>query len=131
MATVLLAEDDCGVRELMEFMLAGAGHAVLACGDGEEAPRLAGAHRPDIAVLDVNMPGLSGLEVCAAMRGAPATARTPVLLVTARGMHGDVADGFSAGATGYVVKPFSTGDLLDRVDACLDERLVRQPSARS
>ncbi|MEV6924481.1 response regulator [Dactylosporangium sp. NPDC051485] len=117
MATVLLAEDDDAVRELLEFMLTGAGHTVLSCGDGDAALRLALARHPDVAVLDVSMPGRSGLEVCAAMRAEPATARTPVLLVTARGTHGDVADGLRAGATDYVVKPFGAGDLLARVDA--------------
>ncbi|WP_433607831.1 response regulator transcription factor [Dactylosporangium sp. CA-139114] len=118
---MLLAEDDCRVRE--ERMLAGAGHAVLACG-GDEALRLADAHRPGIAVLDVSLPEQSGLE-------QSATGRTPGLPVTARGPHGEVADGFSAGATGCVVRPSGAGDPPARVDTCLNERLVRQPSARS
>ncbi|GAA3456150.1 response regulator transcription factor [Dactylosporangium matsuzakiense] len=119
MATVLLAEDDAGVRELLEYMLDGAGHTVLACGDGDSALRLALEHRPGVAVLDVGLPGLSGLQVCAALRDAPATADLPVLLVTALGGPADVAGGFAAGATDYLVKPFSAGDLLARVDAFL------------
>ena len=119
MATVLLAEDDGGVRELIEFVLTGAGHTVIAHGDGGSALTVARTEPFDLAVLDVSMPGLSGLEVCTALRCDPRTAGVPVLLLTAHGGHEDVADGYAAGANDYILKPFSAVDLLARVDTFL------------
>src|SRR6204780_4234744 len=83
MATVLLAEDDADIRLLVTFKLKKAGHQVRAFGDGPSA--LAGAREnpPDLAVLDIMMPGMSGLEVCRELRKDPATAKIPVILLTA------------------------------------------------
>jgi DNA-binding response OmpR family regulator len=119
MATVLLAEDDSDIRRLVTFKLEQAGHAVRGFGDGALALADARAHRPDVAVLDVTMPGMSGLEVCRELRRNPATASVPVIMLTARGQRDDIATGFTAGANEYIVKPFSPRELAVRVKAVL------------
>jgi two-component system phosphate regulon response regulator PhoB len=119
MATVLLAEDDADIRLLVTFKLKKAGHQVRAFGDGPSA--LAGAREnpPDLAVLDIMMPGMSGLEVCRELRKDPATAKIPVILLTALAQEADVTAGFAAGADDYIVKPFSPRDFTMRVQAVL------------
>lgn len=122
--TVLVADDDGDIRELIAFKLEQSGFAVVAAEDGPSALAAAVAHLPDIAVLDVMMPGLSGTDVCRAMRNDQATVDIPVILLTAKAQEGDVQAGFAAGADDYVVKPFSPRELLSRVQAVL-ARTVR------
>lgn len=125
MATVLLAEDDADIRFLVTFKLTQVGYQVRAFGDGLSA--LAGAREcpPDLALLDAMMPGLSGLEVCREFRKDPATARIPVIILTALAQDSDITAGLAAGALDYIVKPFSPRDLAMRVDAVLAR--VAQP----
>jgi len=117
--TVLVADDDSDIRELVSFKLGQAGYEVLAVGDGAEALEAARAHRPDLAILDLMMPGLSGLDVCSQLRREEATAAVPVIMLTAKAQEQDVATGFAAGADDYVVKPFSPRELVSRVQAVL------------
>ena len=119
MTTVLVADDDSDIRELVSFKLGQAGYEVLAVGDGAEALEAARAHRPDLAILDLMMPGLSGLDVCSQLRREEATAAVPVIMLTAKAQEQDVATGFAAGADDYVVKPFSPRELVSRVQAVL------------
>ena len=119
MTTVLVADDDPDIRELVAFKLEQAGLEVTVAEDGPAALRAAQAAVPDVAVLDVTMPGLSGIDVCRALRGEPATAGVAVILLTARAMEADVAAGLGAGADDYVVKPFSPRELMSRVEAVL------------
>jgi two-component system phosphate regulon response regulator PhoB len=119
MATVLLAEDDADIRFLVTFKLEQAGHAVRGFGDGASALADARVHRPDLAVLDILMPGMSGLDVCRELRGDPATAAVPVIMLTAAAQEADIAAGFAAGADDYIVKPFSPRDFALRVKAVL------------
>jgi DNA-binding response OmpR family regulator len=118
-ATVLVADDDRDIRDLVAFKLEQAGYTVYAVEDGLSALETARATRPDLAVLDVMMPGLSGVDVTRELRVDPTTARTPVILLTARAQESDVEAGFSTGADDYVVKPFSPRELLSRVQAVL------------
>ncbi len=117
---VLVVDDDRDIRELVSRKLSRAGHAVTSVPDGAAALAAVRTEVPDIVVLDVSMPGLSGLDVCRALRTDPATATVPVILLTARVQNGDVANGFAAGADDYVVKPFSPRELVNRVAAVLD-----------
>jgi DNA-binding response OmpR family regulator len=119
MATVLLAEDDTDIRFLVTFKLEQAGHEVRGFADGLSALADARAHRPDLAVLDVMMPGMSGLDVCRELRRDPATAAVPVIILTACAEAADIAAGFAAGAADYIVKPFSPRDFAARVKAVL------------
>jgi two-component system phosphate regulon response regulator PhoB len=119
MATVLLAEDDADIRFLVTFKLEQAGHQVTGFENGMKALAAARKHPPDLAVLDILMPGMSGLEVCRQLRRDPATAAVPVIILTARAEKADIAAGFAAGAADYIIKPFSPRDLAMRVKAVL------------
>ena len=119
---VLVADDDDDIRDLVAFRLDRAGYEVLRAGDGQEALDLAREHRPDLAVLDVMMPKLTGYDVTRELRADAATSRIPVILLTARVQEADVARGFEAGADDYVKKPFSPQELKARVQAVLGRR---------
>jgi DNA-binding response OmpR family regulator len=119
MATVLLAEDDADIRRVMTIKLEQAGHQVRAFADGASAAADARRHHPDLAVLDVVMPEMSGLQVCRELRGNPDTADVPIIILTARGQRTDIDAGFKAGANDYIVKPFSPNDLADRIRSLL------------
>src|SRR6185295_4196423 len=117
MPLILVADDDADIRDLVTFKLTQAGHEVHAFDNGEDALADALGDVPDVAVLDVMMPKLSGIDVCSALRADERTARVAVLLLTARAQESDMARGFAAGADDYIVKPFSPRELLMRVTA--------------
>jgi len=120
MARVLIADDDADIRDLVAFKLAQSGHDVTAVEDGAAALRALRAQPPDLALLDIRMPGMSGLDVCRELRAAPETATLPVIMITARSQEGDVEVGFAAGADDYIIKPFSPRELSSRVNAILN-----------
>jgi DNA-binding response OmpR family regulator len=119
MATILLAEDDADIRLLVTLKLKQAGHQVRGFGDGLSAVANAREHPPDLAILDIMMPGMSGIEVCRELRKDPATARIPVILLTAMARETDITAGLAAGADDYIVKPFSPREFTIRVNAVL------------
>jgi len=112
---VLIAEDEESILASLEFMVRAAGHDARLARDGEQALRALAEYRPDLVLLDLMLPRRSGLEVCAAVRADPSLASTKVLMLTARGGSGDAARGLSAGADAYMVKPFSTRELAQRM----------------
>ena len=122
MARILVADDDADIRELVQLKLESAGHEVVVAVDGEAALASLRAARPDLALLDVMMPGRSGLEVLDAVRADPALADLPVVLLTARAHAADVEAAIRSGVDDYVVKPFSPRDLAVRVQAMLAGR---------
>ncbi|MBU1358519.1 MAG: response regulator [Gammaproteobacteria bacterium] len=104
---VLCAEDDEDIRMILEFSLATVGgYEVCMCADGSAALERAAGFAPDLILLDVMMPGLSGPETLLALRRDPATAGTPVVFLTAKAMPDQMADLLQFGATGVIVKPF-------------------------
>ena len=119
MARVLVADDDQDIRELVCFKLEQAGHDVIPAVDGSEALALLNAERPDIAVLDVMMPGLSGLDVLAQVRASETLRHMKVILLTARSRDVDVDTGYATGADDYVIKPFSPRELVHRVGSLM------------
>ncbi len=119
---VLVADDDEDILALVAFRLERAGYAVVTAHDGEQALALAREKEPDLAVLDVMMPRLTGYEVTEHLRRDQATSRIPVILLTARVQEADVTRGFEAGADDYVKKPFSPQELRARVQAMLGRR---------
>ena len=119
MARIVVADDDIDIRELVEFKLSTLGHDVVAVSDGAAAVDACQARRPDLAVLDVMMPGVSGLDAIRAIRADPALADLPVILLTARAQENDVETGFDSGADDYITKPFSPRELASRVQALL------------
>lgn len=119
---VLVADDDPDILDLVRYRLERSGYTVATAGNGAEAVRLAGELSPALAVLDVMMPSLNGFEVTRRLRNDPATARIPVILLTARAQDADVQEGFEAGADDYIRKPFSPRELSARVQAVLGRR---------
>ncbi|WP_134766272.1 response regulator [Nocardioides sp. 1609] len=120
MARIVVADDDVDIRELVEFKLSTMGHEIVAVGDGGAALAACRAQRPDLCVLDVMMPGVSGLDAIAKIRADPALADLPVILLTARAQEADVESGFDSGADDYITKPFSPRELASRVEALLN-----------
>lgn len=116
---VLIADDDQVICDLLEFKLTRAGYTVRTVGDGAAALAAIGEDPPDLAILDVMMPGLSGFDVLRRIRQDPETADLAVILLTARSRDTDVDTGFASGAQDYVRKPFSPSELLHRVNAVL------------
>jgi DNA-binding response OmpR family regulator len=116
---VLIAEDDRDIRELVTVKLGAAGYRVIAVEDGLQALRQIRELRPNVALLDVMMPGISGLDIIATLRRDPATASVPVILMSARSQEFDVQSGLAQGAVDYIVKPFSPRELVSRVEAVL------------
>ena len=119
MARILVADDDVDIRELVEFKLSTMGHDIVAVGDGAAAVEACRAQKPDLAVLDVMMPGVSGLDAIRQIRSDPSLADLPVILLTARAQESDVETGFDSGADDYITKPFSPRELAARVEALL------------
>jgi two-component system phosphate regulon response regulator PhoB len=117
--TVLVVDDEQDILDLVRFRLEHDGYRVLTASDGQTGLALARTERPDLCILDVMMPKLSGLEVLAQLRTDPATADARVILLTARGQDADVDRGFELGADDYVTKPFSPKELRRRVQAQL------------
>jgi DNA-binding response OmpR family regulator len=117
---VLVADDDDDILLLVTTRLKRDGYEVVSARDGVEALALAREHKPRVAVLDVGMPGLDGLEVLTAIRGAPELGGTRVLLLTAKAQESDVRRGFDTGADAYVKKPFSPAELSVRVRELYD-----------
>jgi DNA-binding response OmpR family regulator len=118
-ARVVVADDDADIRDLVAFKLEAAGMDVVAVADGAAALEACQDVPPDLVILDVMMPGMSGLDVCRALRDSIGLAQVPVILLTARAQESDVAQGFDAGADDYVVKPFSPRELAARVNAVM------------
>ena len=119
MTVVLVADDDADIRDLVAFKLEQAGFEGIAVEDGQSALEQAQARRPTLAVLDVSMPGLSGIDVCRMLRADAATAGILIIMLTARVQEQDVEGGFSAGADDYVTKPFSPRELVSRIQGLL------------
>ena len=113
---ILVADDDRDLLELVAFSLAQSGFLPLKAQDGKAALRIFAAESPDLLILDINMPGLSGFQVCEEVRR---TSRVPVMMLTVRGEEEDLVRALELGADDYLNKPFSPRTLLARVKALL------------
>lgn len=118
-ARILVAEDEPHIRELIAISLRRAGHDVEQVEDGESAVAQAPANPPDLVIVDVMMPGITGHEVTQRLSGDPRTAAIPILMLSAKGQTRDVDEGLASGAHAYVVKPFSPRELVARVNEML------------
>ena len=129
-ATILLVEDEVALREGICFQLERAEYSVVAVESGEAALESVKTSPPDLILLDINLPGIDGLEVCQKLRASEY--HLPVLLLTARGDEIDRVVGLEVGADDYIVKPFSSRELLARIKAHLRrERRRGEPSAEA
>jgi DNA-binding response OmpR family regulator len=117
---VVVADDEDDIRALVCLAVAKAGGAVVnSVADGAAALAAVRTELPDLVVLDVSMPGATGLDVCTALRDEPATAWIRVLLLSAGASPDDVARGLAAGADAYLAKPFRVSGLVDQIRALL------------
>jgi CheY-like chemotaxis protein len=117
--TVVIADDESSMRLLVHATIESDDYAVLEAEDGVEAWALIQKNRPSLVLLDVQMPGRTGLEVLRAIKADPTLKATRVILLTSKAMEGDVEAGLIAGADFYLTKPFSPLDLLTRVEEAL------------
>ena len=120
MAKILIAEDEPDIRELIIFTLEFGGYEVEATTNGEEAVERAPAVMPDLILLDVRMPRMTGYEACRVLRENPETAHIPVVFLSAKGQEAEVTSGLEAGAIEYILKPFAPDVLLKRIEDLLN-----------
>lgn len=118
-AKILIAEDEPDALELIAFNLETAGFSILKASDGRQALEVTRAKAPDLVILDVMLPEITGLEVCKVLRNDPETASIPILILTAKAEEIDRVLGFELGADDYLTKPFSPRELVLRVRALL------------
>jgi DNA-binding response OmpR family regulator len=119
MARILIAEDEPDIRELVAFTLRFAGHEVTATSNGEEALQQASLIIPDIIIMDVRMPRMTGYDACRAMKTDVALKDIPVVFLSAKGQDAEIQTGLDAGAEEYLLKPFAPDQLAERVKAIL------------
>jgi len=122
MARILIAEDEKDIRELISFTLKFAGHEVIATANGEEAYNTTLQQIPDLVLLDVRMPRMTGYEACERIKAEPSTKNIPVVFLSAKGQESEIQAGLQAGATEYILKPFSPDQLTERVRVILSQR---------
>lgn len=118
-ARILVADDDEDIRDLVASKLELGGYEVRAFGDGPTALEGIRSWAPDLAVLDISMPEMDGLDVLREVRRDPEVSETRIILLTARATTSDLDLGLTAGADAYVFKPFSPADLLRQVEEIL------------
>ncbi len=113
--TVLIADDEPNILISLEYLMKREGYRVVLAHDGQEACDLIAREHPDLVLLDVMMPKKTGFEVCHEIRANETFKDMPILLLTAKGRDTDVAKGLAMGANDYMIKPFSTKDLAQKV----------------
>ena len=129
MARILIVEDEKDLQEVLSYNLRQAGHTPLIVGAGRDAIGAVTEHRPDLVLLDLMLPDVSGVEICRRLKGNAATKDIPIVMVTAKGDEIDRVVGFELGADDYVVKPYSLRELLLRVEAVLRRTAPAPPGS--
>ncbi|MBS7661964.1 response regulator [Pseudomonas lalucatii] len=119
--TVLIADDEPNIVISLEFLLQQAGYEVRLAHDGQQAWESIQQQPPDLVLLDVMLPHLSGFDLCQKIRENPAWARLRIVMLTAKGREVEISKGLALGADAYITKPFSTQDLLGQVRALLGD----------
>ncbi|MEA2117376.1 response regulator transcription factor [Halovibrio sp. HP20-50] len=121
MARVLVVDDEPNIVLSIEFLMEQAGFEVVTADDGEQALAQVNASQPDLLLLDISLPGMSGFDVLERLRGEDATAHLPIIMLTAHGRDVEREKGLALGADDYITKPFSTQALVEKVQALLSE----------
>ena len=116
---ILIADDEPSIVAAVEFLLRRNGYEVEVARNGEEALRLVETSHPDLVVLDVMMPVKSGYEICKRIRERPDSQSIKIIMLSAKGRDAEVSKGLSIGADVYITKPFSTRELLVKIDGLL------------
>lgn len=119
--SVLVVDDEEMTRDLLRLMLKGTRFTIYEAEDGFVALQQVEAHKPDIIILDVMMPGMDGLAVCRALRSQPQTADLPVIMLSAKTTPTAIQDGLDAGANKYLTKPVGFKELLSNIQDVLGE----------
>lgn len=119
-AKILIAEDERDIRELITYTLEFGGFQVIAATNGQEAVELARQHRPDLIILDVRMPKMTGYEACQILKSQEETRAIPVVFLSAKGQEAEIRQGMEAGADAYILKPFAPEELLQQVQGILN-----------
>ena len=112
MASILAVDDSASMRQMVSFTLKGAGYEVIEAADGQDALQLAKTRKVDLVLTDVNMPRMDGIALIRALRALPQYKFTPMLTLTTESTADKKQDGKTAGATGWIVKPFNPEQLL-------------------
>ncbi len=118
---ILIVDDEPNIVVSLEFLMKQKGHAVKVVNDGESALAAVAEFRPDLILLDVMMPRMSGYDLCQRVRENPAWQDIKIIMLSAKGRDIEVTKGLAVGADAYMTKPFSTKDLIDKVQGMLGE----------
>jgi len=124
MAKILIAEDERDIRELITFTLRYAGHEVTPAANGEEALALAQNVIPELILMDVRMPKMTGYEACRHMKADDKLKNIPVIFLSAKGQEQEIQTGLEVGATDYILKPFAPDQLIKRVNEILEKGIA-------
>lgn len=119
MTKILIAEDEPDIRDLVAFTLRFAGYEVVTGTNGEDAVQVAKKEYPDLILLDVRMPRMTGYEACKLIKADPKLKDVPVVFLSAKGQESEIRDGMEAGAEEYLLKPFAPDQLTERVRSIL------------
>ncbi len=121
MAKILIAEDERDIRELISFTLQFAGYEVIVATNWEEAVAQALETHPDLILMDVRMPRMTGYQACEELKGRAETRDIPVIFLSAKGQESEIQQGMGVGAVDYILKPFAPDDLTEQVRHVLEE----------
>jgi DNA-binding response OmpR family regulator len=119
MAKIVIAEDEPDIRDLITFTLRFAGHEVIAGANGEEGFELTRREKPDLVMMDVRMPRMTGYEACRKIKADPELKHIPVVFLSAKGQEAEIQSGMEVGAEAYLLKPFAPDQLTERIRAIL------------
>lgn len=119
MAKILIAEDERDIRDLVAFTLRFAGYEVTAAANGEEAVAMAPKENPDLILMDVRMPRMTGYEACRILKANPEMKDIPIVFLSAKGQESEIQTGLEVGAEEYLLKPFAPDQLTERVKEIL------------
>lgn len=126
MTKILIAEDERDIRDLVTFSLKFGGFDVVQASNGVEAVERAQAELPDLILMDVRMPKMTGYEACKALKAIPAMRHIPVVFLSAKGQESEIQQGVEAGAEEYILKPFAPDELTKQIKSVLDRVAHRQ-----
>jgi DNA-binding response OmpR family regulator len=126
MAKILIAEDERDIRELVSFSLQFGGFTVVQATNGAEAVEQAQKELPDLILMDVRMPKMTGYEACRQMKTIDAIREIPVVFLSAKGQESEIQTGLEVGAEEYILKPFAPDELVKQVQAVLDRVAKRR-----
>jgi two-component system alkaline phosphatase synthesis response regulator PhoP len=126
MTKILIAEDERDIRELVNFSLQFGGFTVVQAANGAEAVELAQKELPDLILMDVRMPKMTGYEACRQLKSIPELRDIPVVFLSAKGQETEIQTGLEAGAEEYILKPFAPDELVKQVQAVVDRVAARR-----